>query len=134
MCIFTQSCTITRFVRASDDEATSWFRGKTKKQIIEQFGPPTKEVSDGDDGSILVYEYDNGSTTTTSYTEYHTYYDTQYHKQHAYFYMNSKGICTKVSGNIFTKQETKTDYVTGIFGWTLGVGSLIVIIGLLVTL
>ena len=77
-------------------------------------GPPTRETTDGGDGSILVYEANAGSTTkvnTTKVTDdyYITRSNTTNQENYSWFYFDSKGVCTYVKTNCLTKQARAYD-------------------------
>ena len=99
----------THTVTLSDYELRQQFYGKSKKDIINQYGPPTRETSDGGDGTILIYE-DKGSFTTTTYDEYHTYYNTKSNDKYKWFYFDSKGKCTLVKSNCITKDVSEFNF------------------------
>lgn len=71
-------------------------------------GPPTREVSDGDDGTILVYEENVGSTTKVTTTKvsnsYYSKYNTTSQENYSWFYLDSQGNCTYVKTNCLTKR------------------------------
>ena len=97
-----------------EPQANKEWQGKTHAEIIESYGAPDREVSDGAGGKILVYE--------NTYTEIRTdmspmwggvygfYYDvmgprdlnttSETHVDYAHFYVDSKGICYKVATNM----------------------------------
>ena len=94
--------------------ANKEWQGKPHSKIIEAYGAPDREVSDGAGGKILVYE--------NSYTEVRTdmtptwggvygfYYDimeprdlrttSETHIDYAHFYVDASGICYKVATNM----------------------------------
>lgn len=94
-------------------------------------GPPTRETTDGDDGAILIYEENGGSTTKATYNEYlnTTYYKTtQNSDKYAWFYLDSKGVCTYVKTNCLTKRARAYNpkLTTGVVVLsTLGVGLIV---------
>lgn len=99
------SCYTTQPVLMSNQELKDCYVGKTGKEIIQMMGPPTRETTDGGDGTILIYEANAGSTTKVTYTEYNTYYKTtQNPDKYSWFYLDSKGVCTHVKTNCLTKQ------------------------------
>ena len=102
------SCMTTSYVLLSDQELRNMYAGKTKKEIINQYGPPTNETSDGGDGTILIYE-EKRSYTTASYDKSHTYYDTESNDKYKWFYFDSKGKCTHVKSNCITKEVSEFD-------------------------
>ncbi len=110
------SCYSTQTVLLSGQELTERYVGKTGKEIIRMMGPPTRETTDGGDGTILIYEAITGSTTRVTYTEYDTYYNTtQKPDEYSWFYLDSKGVCTYVKTNCLTKQvSTFNGFATGL--------------------
>ena len=81
---------------ATQEDLDRAFLGCTKVEIIDMMGPPTREVSDGGDGTILVYEHHQNSTTISTSNQNHTYYNTETGKSVSYFYMNSEGVCRRM--------------------------------------
>ena len=134
LCSCMTSCYTTQLVPVSNQEINEIWRGQTKKNIIYKFGPPTRETSDGDDGSILVYEYNIGSNTTTK-TSYNQYDNTKreqsstnYVNEYVWFYLNSEDVCVGVKNNHFKKQERVYDprKTTGAISLSsLGVGLIV---------
>ena len=111
LCSWLTSCYTNQLVPVSNQEVEAIWKGQPKKNIIYKFGPPTRETSDGDNGTILVYEYNVGSNTTTK-TTYNQYDNTKreqsntnYVNEHVWFYLNSEGVCVGVRNNHFKKQE-----------------------------
>ena len=49
------SCSTTRYVSSEPSLKAEWV-GRSHADIVRNFGAPTREVSDGADGVILVYE------------------------------------------------------------------------------
>lgn len=80
-------------------EALSQNTDMTKVGIIKFLGPPTREVSDGGDGSILVYESNGESTTVATARQNNTYYNTTSHDYYTWIYLNSNDVCTQVKSN-----------------------------------
>lgn len=104
------SCYSTQTVLLSGQELTERYVGKTGKEIIRMMGPPTRETTDGGDGTILIYEANAGNTTKVTYTKYNTYYKTtQNPDEYSWFYLDSKGMCTYVKTNCLTKQVRARD-------------------------
>lgn len=107
VCILMTSCYTTQNVLLSSDELRTLYVGKTRKEIIQMMGPPTRETTDGGDGSILIYEANAGSKTKATYNEYlnTTYYKTtQNPDNYSWYYLDSKGVCTYVKTNCLTKR------------------------------
>lgn len=109
ICSCLTSCYTTQSVLLSSQELKEQYIGKTEKEIIQMMGPPTRETTDGGDGSILIYESNAGSTTkvkTTKVTDdyYITRSNTTNQENYSWFYIDSKGVCTYVKTNSLTKQ------------------------------
>lgn len=131
VCLLMTSCYTTQVVPVSNQEVEAIWKGQPKKNIIYKFGPPTRETSDGDNGTILVYEYNLGSNTTTKIT-YNQYDNTKreqsntnYVNEYVWFYLNSEDVCVGVRNNHFKKKERVYDpgKTTGVvFLSSLGVG------------
>lgn len=98
----------------------------TKVGIISFLGPPTKEVSDGGDGLILVYERNGQSSSTVATAERNqTYYNTVYNDKYTWIYLDSNGFCTHVKTNEVYKLVKEYDS-----GMTTGVVAGSVLLGL----
>lgn len=109
VCFLMTSCYTTQNVLLSSQELKERYIGKTEKEVIQMMGPPTRETTDGGDGSILIYESNAGSTTkvnTTKLTDdyYITRSNTTNQENYSWFYFDSKGVCTYVKTNSLTKQ------------------------------
>jgi hypothetical protein len=65
LCSLMTSCYTTRLVPVGNQEITEIWRGQTKKDIIYKFGPPTRETSDGDNGTIFHKCCDGKGPTVT---------------------------------------------------------------------
>ena len=129
ICAWMTSCYTTQNVLLSSQELKEYYVGKTKQQLIQMMGPPTRETTDGGDGTILVYEKNGGSTTKATYNEYlnTTYYNsTQNPNNYAWFYLDSKGVCTHVKTNCLTKRARAYNpgFTAGIVGLSVAVGVL----------
>jgi hypothetical protein len=91
------SCTTTRYISMQPSLEAEWV-GRSHADIIRGFGAPTREVSDGDDGLILVYEETysthetehSGSTVTTTSRDYRTFKE---------FSLDAAGTCYNVRTN-----------------------------------
>ncbi len=137
-CSCMTSCYTIQPVLLSSQELKDRFVGKTEKEIKQMMGPPTRETSDGDDGTILIYESSAGSTTkvkTTKVTDnyYITRSNTTNQENYSWFYMDSKGKCTYVKSNCLTKQErayNETLSFLAAFSSTLVIGGTIAWIAL----
>ncbi len=98
MCISVVSCNTPHLM--TDNEMTEVFKGKTKAEIIEIMGePPIREVSDGGNGSIIVYELGEKRETSTRSNQSHTYFYTENSSSITVicFFLNSNGICRKAT-------------------------------------
>ena len=91
------SCTTTRYISMQPSLEAEWV-GRSHADIIRGFGAPTREVSDGDDGLILVYEETysthetehSESTVTTTSRDYRTFKE---------FSLDAAGTCYNVRTN-----------------------------------
>lgn len=120
------SCSTTRYVSREPSMNAEWV-GRSHADIVRTFGAPTREVSDGADGVILVYEsfYTThetdhlGSTITTTSEE---------HRNFKEFSLGADEICYNVRTNEKMADGTEFDkgstVLTSIFG---GVCSFIII-------
>lgn len=109
LCTWMTSCYTTQNVLLSSQELRERYNGKTRQEIIQMMGPPTRVTTDGGDGSILVYEEYVGSTTKVTSTKvtdnnYISRYNTTSQENYSWFYMDSKGVCTNVKSNCLTKR------------------------------
>ena len=78
---------------STEDEARTRWKGATKQEIIQNFGPPNSERSDGGDGTLLVYNMNRSDGETINRSSY------------IWFYLNSSGICTNLKSDYFWKYE-----------------------------
>ena len=91
------SCTTTRYISSQPSMEAEW-TGRTHADIVRHFGAPTREVSDGADGLILVYEEvttvhetsTSGSTITT---------ETKENRKFKEFSLGADGKCYGVRTN-----------------------------------
>lgn len=114
VCILMTSCYTTQRVQMSNAdvyEVLSQYTDLTKTGIIKYLGPPTREVSDGGNGTILVYEYNSGSTTVATTQQNNTYYNTRTRDKYTWVYLDSKDHCTQVKSNDY--YEIKKNYDPG---------------------
>ena len=107
------SCTTTKYASLQQDYSNAMV-GKTHQQIVSMLGAPDRQTSDGDGGTILIYEeythesiatahnvnyytgtYTPGSTTTT-YTEY------------LHVYISKTGVCYNVKTNHIKSWKEKS--------------------------
>ena len=108
-----------------EPQGNEMWRGKTHAAIIEAYGAPTREASDGKDGKIIIYERTTTSVTTTADAGpgyygglygfyYHTAMspivrtETETTTDYANFYIDGKGICYRVETNL-ERPETKSE-------------------------
>ena len=139
LCSWMTSCYSIQPVLLSSQELKERYIGKTEKEIIQMMGPPTRETTDGGDGSILIYESNAGSTTkvnTTKLTDdyYITRSNTTNQENYSWFYFDSKGVCTYVKTNCLTKQarayDSKLTALAGVLGGLAVLGVVIISLGL----
>ena len=74
---------------------SSTYRGQTHGQIVKEYGAPDREVSDGEDGYILVYE----TYHTSSHVDNLGYIDHSVRKSYIQFFMDKNGVCYNVKTN-----------------------------------
>ena len=88
---------------------TSMWTGKSRNAIMVRFGVPDREVSDGADGVILVYEdIETVIKTTTSENTHFGMFDTDYEtkgkttttRRFAEFFINAENHCYNVRSNL----------------------------------
>lgn len=109
-----------------EPEANRMWNGKTHAAIINEYGAPNREMSDGMDGKILVYEHTETTVTTTAEPNgfgggiYEFYYgfspmrnttlrtETETKTEFANFFVDGKGICYKVETNL-QRPETASE-------------------------
>lgn len=89
------SCTTPRYVSRQSDMELTWI-GRSHSDIVRTFGAPSREVSDGAKGVILVYE------------EFYTDYQTDQwgtssigreHRNFTEFFLNEDGLCYDLRTN-----------------------------------
>ena len=91
------SCSTPRYVSSQPDMQGQWI-DRSHAEIIREFGAPTRELSDGADGKILVYE----RFETTSHTsEFMGSYSTTVENNRIYkeFYLGADDYCYDVRTN-----------------------------------
>lgn len=123
LCVWTSSCTYTYYTTKKVDlekEAKNRWRGATKQEIIQSFGPPNSERSDGADGTLLVYNMDKSDGETINRNCY------------IWFYLNSSDIYTNLKSDYFYRYEKEAHRELD-EGMTIGVvmSSLLAGIGLI---
>ena len=121
------SCSVTKYVSREPSMKAEW-TGRTHADIVRNFGAPTREVSDGADGLILVYEsfYTThesekfGSELTTTSEE---------HRNFKEFSLGTDGICYDVRTN-----EMMEDGKEKSLGTTLLVSAGAAVVGVFITM
>jgi len=108
------------------------YRGQTHSQIVREFGAPDREVSDGADGYILVYE----KVSTTSRVDSMGYVDHDVNVSYVQFFFDGSGICYNVKTNRLspTQEKSLVKAYTAEFGIISGatiLGSLVMLIAML---
>ena len=115
------SCTTPRYVSREPSMKVEWV-GRSHADIVRSFGAPSREVSDGANGMILVYEelysiYDTdhfGSTMTTTKRDRRNFKE---------FSLGPDGICYDVRTNALMQDGTQLDVrqtLCSAFGVVLG--------------
>jgi hypothetical protein len=89
LCLF-YSCATTYKVRYSQENLDSYI-GKTHQELVETFGAPSSQASDGADGYVLAFDE---SKTLFKYSPRYASKSSTLPK--AQFIMDSNGICRKV--------------------------------------
>ena len=90
----------------------STYRGQAHSQIVMDFGAPNREVSDGGDGIILVYE----DVSTSSYVHSTGYVDHDVNVSYIQFFLDRQGICYNVRTNRLSpaqEQSLRKGFLTG---------------------
>jgi len=118
------SCSNVKYVSV-EPFANAYWVGRTHAEIVQTYGAPTRETSDGQSGKILIYE--ETKTTVNTYSTdtpvYGGFYGFYYHMSgpvhtntevntetdYAHFFVNDKGVCYKVSTNLTRPEEPKED-------------------------
>lgn len=80
------------------------YRGQTHSQIVREFGAPDREVSDGADGYILVYE----RVSTSSRVDSMGYIDNDVNVSYVQFFIDGSGICYNVKTNRLAPSQEKS--------------------------
>ena len=96
------SCTTPRYISNLPQLQDEWV-GRSHAEIVREFGAPTREVSDGADGQILVYEI---FYTTHSTDEFMGDFTTtvEEHRDYKEFYLDPDGTCYHVRSNEIVPQ------------------------------
>ena len=152
-CLFT-SCTVSRTYEVSKiSEYTNLFVGKSHNQIVTSLGAPDRQVTDGANGTILIYEQttiSSNSVQTAYNVNYYTntytpgvYTNTYAKTSYLHLYISPNGICYKVNTNHkkyvtevdeeATAKNKKTAKIMGItYGSILGAALLMSLIIILI--
>ena len=119
LCLFC-SCSTTYKVRYSQDNLDSYI-GKTHQELVETFGAPSSQASDGAEGYVLAFDE---SKTLFKYSPRYASKSSTLPK--AQFIMDSNGVCRKVVA-------TNTDSVRAVSaGKTVGMVLLVPVALLLI--
>lgn len=91
------SCTTFRYASSKSQMQSEW-EGRSHADIVRTFGAPSREVSDGAGGQILVYE---NFYTTHSTDEFMGDFTTtsREHRDFKEFYIDPEGTCYQVRTN-----------------------------------
>lgn len=100
----------------------SLYVGQSHAKIVQEFGAPSREVSDGGDGYILVYEWFNYSSSYDGSFIHNNVYRT-----YIEFYMDTGGICQSIRTNKMSPVEKK-EILTAV-GLCFGVTSALSLVG-----
>lgn len=116
-------CSCSNMVQVSlEPDANAYWKGKTHSEIVQTYGAPDREASDGAGGMIIIYE--QTETTVNTYSNgpvYDGFYGFYYHMagptstevsteiNYAHFYIGKDGICYKVCTNL-TKEVDKKEF------------------------
>ena len=91
------SCSTPRLVSNQLNLQAEWI-GRSHADIVRTFGAPTREVSDGADGQILVYESFYTTHSTDEFMGDFTTTSTE-HRDFKEFYIRANGRCYDVRTN-----------------------------------
>lgn len=97
LCSWMTSCMDTYYTTKKiniENEVRAKWKGATRQQVINEFGPPNYEESDGADGTILIYNMEHRSTDATLNRN-----------GYIWIYLNSSGICTNLKSDCFYRYE-----------------------------
>ena len=97
MCVLMTSCMDTYYTTKKiniEHEVREKWKGATRQQVINEFGPPNYEEPDGADGTILIYNMEHRSTDATLNRN-----------GYIWIYLNSNNICTNLKSDYFYKYE-----------------------------
>ncbi|MCR5549141.1 MAG: hypothetical protein K6F25_10380 [Bacteroidales bacterium] len=101
------SCAPAGYISKEAEFNNAWV-GKTHQEIVAAYGAPTREVTDGKDGTILVYEEFSTSVYGPAYPYRHYPWGgwyghdvyTRTNRDYADFFINGEGTCYLVRSNI----------------------------------
>lgn len=110
----------------------STYRGQTHSKIVMDFGAPDREVSDGADGIILVYE----DISTSSHVLSTGYVDQDVNVSYIQFFIDNQGVCYNVKTNRLSpsqEESIRKGFLAGygIIGGTTIITSLAILIAML---
>ena len=134
--LFTGCSSYMSYLDGSNTSGTEYYnstyRGQAHSQIVMDFGAPNREVSDGGDGIILVYE----DVSTSSYVHSTGYVDHDVNVSYIQFFLDRQGICYNVRTNRLSpaqEQSLRKGFLTGfsIYSGTVLVGSLAILIAMI---
>lgn len=111
------SCSTPRYISSASALKSEWV-GRSHAEIIQRFGAPSREVSNGADGLILVYE---SFYTTHKTEEFMGDYTTTSRECRDFkeFYLRANGICYDVRTNETVRDGNKFS-VAGTIGLATG--------------
>ena len=128
-----------KYVSAEAQYNEEW-RGRSHAEIVLAFGAPDREVSDGSNGCILVYEKVTQDTRVSedyvqfgSAKSYTT--STSYDKSYTHFYIGEDGLCYNVKTNkkVWTGKNNPAkilnkvvcgSFIAGCVAWIIGLLSM----------
>jgi hypothetical protein len=98
------SCTAYKYTTISKEkEYEDMFVGKSHNHIVTSIGAPNRELSDGAEGSILIYEeittYSKSRSNTNNSNGLKTNTVTQQSSEYIQFFINADGVCYDVKTN-----------------------------------
>lgn len=127
------SCSLIRHYPVEPEYNKNW-KGRSHSEIVISFGAPDRVESDGNGGSILVYEQLTTTTTTDVDTHFGNFdpdYTTKVktHKLYTHFFIGPDNICYHVKSNKSAMDPRSRKIInTGAKVWvgTLGLSILLV--------
>ena len=112
------SCSTPRYVFSEPYLQDQWI-GSSHAEIVREFGAPNREISDGADGLILVYEY-----FTKTATVYQNTAMIEKDRRFKEFYLDAEGNCYDVRSNESRRDGRKAN-VFGTFVCATGIAALL---------